>query len=106
MEKKSIKDIKQGDIISLDNGKTKVVFKWKVMRQNDMYEVYVYDIFSGIFVAPNAVVRVYGKTDNVNRWDADEKQRYTLKMWDELKHKLPTQVINVLNFIKLVKIYL
>lgn len=96
MEKRSIKDIKQGDIISLDNSKSKVVFKWKIMRQNDMYEVYVYDIFSGIFVAPNAVVRVYGKSDNVNLWDADERQKYALKMWNELKHKLPTQVINML----------
>lgn len=96
MEKKSIRDIKQGDVISLDNGKTKVVFKWKIMRQNDMYEVYVFDVFSGIFVSPNAVVLFYGKTDNVNQWDADEKQAYTLKMWDELKRKLPTNVVNTL----------
>lgn len=97
MELKLIENVRQGDIISLDKGKAKHVFNHKCMRQNGLWEVYTFGGgFSGIYAAPHTEVRFYGKTDNVSLWDADEKKKYTMQLWNTIKTKLPIKVVEKL----------
>ena len=92
MELKSIKDIKQGDVISFDNGNTRAVYNHKCMRQNGKYDVYVFGTCREIKVEPTAMVPFYGKCENVNLWDDQSKGDYANEIWNGLKQQLPTDV--------------
>lgn len=96
MELKEIEDIKQGDIISVDHGKTKETYNHKCMRQSGRWEVYVFGKWGGIYLQPHTKVRFYGKCDDVAVWSDEEKAEYTLTMWNKARKKLPASVVEQL----------
>lgn len=92
-QKKKVTELIEGDVFLYENNE--YTFVHKVKRYSGRYDVYCHN-YKELSLYPEDEVLYVGKCEDPSCWSDDEKLAYTRKMWSELRKRIPSAIVKIL----------